>query len=247
MSIILKALKKVEESKIEGDVVGKTHAYQANDKKALWIILACFAGAILVFSVGIYLFKSISASKLTVKKMAKIVDVKSKNIVETGGKEEAVVAEGPDVARLHETAMRQIKEKNYPGAESILRKALLIKPADAVMHNHLGLVLKNQSRYKEASVAYERALQLNPDYCEAMNNLAVTQEMLGDREGAKALYKKALSIKPSYAEAHLNYALLLEAEGNNLGAVSHYYTFLNLSTDGHLKDKVKERLKALRK
>ena len=80
-----------------------------------------------------------------------------------------------------------------------------------------------------------------------MNNLAVTYEMLGDREKAKSLYKKALSIKPSYAEAHLNYALLFEAEGNNSEAESHYYTFLNLSSDEFLKSKVKERLRALGK
>jgi Tfp pilus assembly protein PilF len=80
-----------------------------------------------------------------------------------------------------------------------------------------------------------------------MNNLAVTYEMLGDKKKAMVFYKKALSLKPSYAEVHLNYALLLEAEGDSLTAESHYQTFLNLSSDESLKNKVKERLKGIKK
>ena len=80
-----------------------------------------------------------------------------------------------------------------------------------------------------------------------MNNLAVTYEMLGDNKKAELFYKKALSLKPSYAEAHLNYALLLEAGGENKTAESHYQAFLNLSSDESLKNKVKERLRGLKK
>jgi Flp pilus assembly protein TadD len=131
--------------------------------------------------------------------------------------------------------------------EKRMKKALLEKPDDALMHNNLGLALKNQGKYKEAVKAYEKALQLKPDYYEAMNNLAVTYEMLGDNKKAKLFYKKALSLKPSYAEAHLNYALLLEAEGDKPTAESHYQTFLNLSSNESLKNKVKERLKGIKK
>lgn len=235
MSIILKALKKAEELKAGKETVKKAHVYQVKNKRIWGIILAGFAGIVLLFFM-IYLFKNRPVPKSPAK--AKVTDVQSKP---------AHVAEGTEAARLHEDAIKQIKERNYAAAENVLRKALLIKPDDAEMHNHLGLALKNQGRYREASAAYQNALKLKPDCYEAMNNLAVTYEMLGDREKARALYKKALSLNPSYAEAHLNYALLLEAEGKNSEAESHYYTFLNLSSDEALKSRVKERLRGLRK
>lgn len=247
MSIILKALKKAEESKVEKEPAKQVHAYQGSNKKILGMFFAGFIGLVVIFFIGINWFKGRPVSTPSSKASDKITDVQTVNVQKTVEKKMPVVTENIGITKLHEDAIKNIKEKNYAGAESMLRKALFSKPDDAVMQNHMGIVLKNQSRYKEASRAYQRALQLKPDYFEAMNNLAVTYEMLGDREKAKSLYKKALSIKPSYAEAHLNYALLLEAEGNNSEAENHYYTFLNLSSDEFLKSKVKERLRALGK
>lgn len=244
MSIILKALKKAEESKAEKGTVKEAHIYQVKNKRIWGIILAGFAGIVLLFFM-IYLFKSRPVPKSPAK--AKVIDVQKNITAETMGKEGPAVTESPEAARLHEDAIKQIKEKNYTAAESVLRMALLKKPDDAEMHNHLGLALKNQGRYKEASAAYQNALKLKSDCYEAMNNLAVTYEMLGEREKAKSVYKKALSLKPSYAEAHLNYALLLEAEGKNSEAEGHYHTFLNLSSDEALKSMVRERLRGLRK
>lgn len=245
MSIILKALKKAEESKTGKETIIQARAYQVGDKKALVMVIAGFAGLVLLFSAGFYWFKSRPVSKAPVKIADKAVNVQPQKAATAQGKEAPVVPKGPDVNKLNEDAVRQIKEKNYSGAEDILRKALAAKPEDPVAYHHLGFALKNQSRYKEASAAYQKALQLKPDYYEALNNLAVTYERLGNREKARALYLKALSIKPSYAEGHLNYGLLLEAEGNIKDAESHYHAFLNLSSDETLKIMVRERLRAL--
>lgn len=248
MSIILKALKKVEESKSEQETIQRAQTYQRTNKKLPKIILIGTAVLVLLIicSIGIYWLKGRTVSKPSVKPIGKVVDVQSKAV--TGAKEKGIPpVEVPDITRLHEDAIRQIRSKNYSAAEETLKKGLAINPNDAVLHNNLGIALKNQGRYKEAAMSYEKAIQLKSDYYEAMNNLAVTQEMLGDTKKAKVFYKKALSIKPSYAEAHLNYALLLEAEGDNSAAEGHYHTFLNLSSDEILKSKVKERLKGLSK
>lgn len=248
MSIIHKALKKAEESNTEKATAAKTHAYQAKGRKASGIIIAGFAAtALLIFFIWVYWIKGRPVSKPYLETKDKIADVKPQGVTEAKKKEAPVVAETPDTARLHDDAVKEIKAKNYSSAESILRNALLIKPDDAVVHNHLGLSLKNQGRYKDAVIFYEKAMKLKPDYYEAMNNLAVTYEMLGNRDKAKSLYKKALYLKSSYAEAHLNYALLLEAEGNNSEAESHYHIFLNLSSDEALKNRVKERIRGLKK
>ena len=247
MSIILKALKKAEGAKTGRETVVQAQTYQAGNKKTLGIVIAGFAGLVLLFSIGLYWFKGRPVSKAPVKIADKAVNVQPQKAATAQGKEATVVPKGPDVNKLNEDAVRQIKEKNYSGAEDSLRKALLARPDDAAMYNHLGLSLKNQSRYKEASAAYQKALQLKPDYYEAMNNLAVTYEMIGNREKAKSLYLKALSVKPAYAEGHLNYGLLLEAEGNIKDAESHYQAFLNISSDETLKMMVRERLKGIKR
>ena len=256
MSIIFKALKKAEEeSKVERAPVKKTQAYHFGNKK-LWGVIIIGIAVIVVSSVaGVYLAKNKTLSKLFMKSSNKTVGlqppdrigVSPKPVVIPKPQTPAPVSEGTDTVKLHEDAIRFIKDKNYSAAENTLKKALLEKPDNAVMHNNLGLALRNQGKHKEALTYYGKALKLQPDYYEAMNNLAVTYEMLGDNKKAKLFYKKALSLKPSYAEAHLNYALLLEAEGDNMSAESHYQTFLNLSSDEALKNKVKERLKGIKK
>lgn len=248
MSIIFKALKKAEEeSRVESAPVKKTQAYHFTNKRVLGIFAAVLAVVVGFALVGLYWLQKRPTLKPSVKTEPKITTVQPKTAAEPVKKKEPPVAVAPDTAKTHEDAIKHIRDKKYSDAEGILRKAILTKPGDAMMHNHLGIALRNQGKYKEALKAYEKALQLKPDYYEAMNNLAVTYEMLGDKKKSKLFYKKALSLQPSYAEAHLNYALMLEAEGDNLTAESHYQTFLNLSSDEALKNKVKERLKGLKK
>ena len=255
MSIIFKALKKAEEeSKVERAPVKKTQAYHFGNKKLWGVIIIGIAVLAVSSFAGVYLAKNKTLSKLFAKPSKKVVDIQPKPVpaspqtaIVPKPQTPVPVSEGTDTVKLHEDAIRFIKDKNYSAAENTLKKALLEKPDNAVMHNNLGLALRNQGKHKEALTYYGKALKLKPDYYEAMNNLAVTYEMLGDNKKAKLFYKKALSLKPSYAEAHLNYALLLEAEEDSLTAESHYQTFLNLSSDESLKNKVKERIKGLKK
>ena len=256
MSIIFKALKKAEEeSRDKRETVKKPQTYRFRSKKVLGVIILGIAVIVVSSAAGVYLAKNKTLSKLFMKSSNKAVELQPSQVPVTSPKPVVIpkpqtpapVSEGTDTVKLHEDAIRFIKDKNYSAAENTLKKALLEKPDDAVMHNNLGLALRNQGKHKEALTSYEKALKLKPDYYEAMNNLAVTYEMLGDKKKAKLFYKKALSLNPSYAEAHLNYAMLLEAEGDNLAAESRYHTFLNLSSDESLKNKVKERLKGLKK
>jgi tetratricopeptide (TPR) repeat protein len=252
MSIIHKALKKAEEAKTGKPEIEKTQIYSTKEKK-IWIVI------ILGLVLGIAAFMIVSSwqkSKPDIKSKAANLN---KQTLQTVQKEpvpapaEKIPAqpsqpeEKLDSAKLADEAVKQIKEKKYIEAEKTLKKALALKNNDPSLHNNLGLALRHQGRYKEAAASYEKAITLNPDYVEAMNNLAVTYEKLGDRVKAKNFYKKTLLIKPAYAEAHLNYALFLETEEKNSEAESHYHTFLNLSSDETLKQKVRVRLKLLKK
>lgn len=259
MSIILKALKKAEEGKAEKSDAKTAQTYMMKDSRTIGTIIAGIAVAGLLIFFGFLFYQKNIASKQKTTASAKITEKTPQSpdrSVTTRTENESPIApaqqipavpEIPDAKKLSDEAVKQITEKNYAGAETTLRKALLVKPDDSELYNNLGIALKNQGKYKDAAAAYEKALEIKKDYIEAMNNLAVTYEALGLKNKAKALYRKALSLKPSYAEAHLNYALLLESENNEQEAISHYHTFLNLSSDETLKKKVSERLKTLKK
>jgi len=261
MSIIFKALKKAEEeSKVERVSVKKAQVYHFGSKKFLIVLIGIAVLAASSFA-GIYLAKNKTFARLFARPSKKIVEVQPTPAPAVPQPAPAspqapavtkqptlpAISKAPDTAKLNEEAIKQIKDKNYSGAEETLKKAIAQNPNDAALHNHLGLALKNQGKYKDAISSYEKAIKLKPDYHEAMNNIAVAYEMVKDAKKAKNFYKKAISAKPSYAEAHLNYALLLEAEGNIAEAASHYETFLNLSSDEALKNKVSERLKRIKK
>jgi len=260
MSIIFKALKKAEEeSRVERPPAKKAQAFQFGSKKFLTVIIIGIAVLVVSSFTGIYLAKNKTFAKLFTRHSKKVIEVQPPAVpqpapsslpipaVSKQSAPAAPVSKIPDTTKFNEEAIKQIKEKNFAGAEDTLKKAITQNPDDAALHNHLGIALKNQGRYKEALAAYEKAVKLKPGYYEAVNNQAVAYEMLGDKKKAALLYKKALSLKPSYAEAHLNYALLLEAEGNNPEAERHYQTFLSLSSDEALKNKVSERLKGIKK
>ncbi|MCE5194632.1 MAG: tetratricopeptide repeat protein [Nitrospiraceae bacterium] len=248
MSIILKALKKAEETKTEKELFqDKSYSYISKDSTKIILLVMLFVVLVGVFFVWNFFFKDIKSPIVQTTKLQPISQPTPEKIQLEEKKEILLAPKPEDTAKLIEDSLVMLKSDNYSGAESGLRRASFLKPDNAVIYNHLGLALKKQGKYKEAAVEYARAIQLKPDYYEAMNNLAVTQEMLGDTAAAKVLYKKALSVKPSYAEAHLNYALLLESENNEQEAVSHYHTFLNLSSDEAVKKKVSERLRRLKK
>ena len=145
MSIILKALKKAEESKVEKEPAKQVHAYQSPNKKMLGMFFAGFIGLVVIFFIGINWFKGRPVSTPSSKASDKVAAVQTVNVQKTEKKGMPVVTENIGITKLHEDAIKNIKEKNYTGAESMLRKALFSKPDDAVMQNHMGIVLKNQS------------------------------------------------------------------------------------------------------
>jgi Flp pilus assembly protein TadD len=61
--------------------------------------------------------------------------------------------------------------KQYPEAETALRKAIRLQPSDASAHNNLGVALQQLKRYREAEAAYREAIRLAPGST-ARNNLA---------------------------------------------------------------------------
>ena len=146
--------------------------------------------------------KNKNISKLFAKPSKKVVDIQPKPVpaspqtaIVPKPQTPVPVSEGTDTVKLHEDAIRFIKRQELFCCRKHSEKALLEKPDNAVMHNNLGLALRNQGKHKEALTYYGKALKLQPDYYEAMNNLAVTYEMLGDNK------RQSFSIKGAFSEA----------------------------------------------
>lgn len=252
MSSILKALKKAEESKT-GDLTKQSpgkYAYRVKDKKFWLLILFLIPFLIALFFAARYLFPKIQDRTSQINQTVNIIKKEhpaTSRPLPDNPPAAPIVKEGPENAEgLNNEAIREIGQKNFLKAESLLKSAISIKPDNAELYNNLGLALKSQSRHKEAALQYEKALSLKPDFPEAVNNLALVNELSGNRQKALELYRKALSLRPDYTDAHLNIGLLLESMGKNSEAENHYHTFITLSNDAELRKKVKEKLSSLK-
>jgi Flp pilus assembly protein TadD len=90
------------------------------------------------------------------------------------------------------------------------RRALQIRPRDALAENDLGIVLLKSGQVDEAIIQFNRTLQIDPGYFAAYNNLGDAFARKGEVEHAIAAYKKAVEIQPNNAtvQNNLGYACL---------------------------------------
>jgi tetratricopeptide (TPR) repeat protein len=116
-------------------------------------------------------------------------------------------------------------------ALSALQTAADLLPADAEVHNNLGVVLQHAGRLEAAAASYRRALALKPDYADACSNLGVTLQDLGQLEQAAASIRKALDIDPANAGAHNNLGEVLRELGKLDEAAAHFARALQLKPE----------------
>ncbi len=77
----------------------------------------------------------------------------------------------------------------FKAAETELRSAIVLAPAQDYLHNDLGYNLRLQARNTEAAEAFRKALELNPKSETARNNLA--ELLRGTPEAAVSVLKNA--------------------------------------------------------
>jgi predicted O-linked N-acetylglucosamine transferase (SPINDLY family) len=92
--------------------------------------------------------------------------------------------------------------------ESLVRRALEIRPTDVTALRGLGLILYSSAKLEEARSVLERCVALAPEQAQAWLTLGLVQQRIHDLESAERSFKKALALDPGYAEAM-----------NNLGTV----------------------------
>jgi protein O-GlcNAc transferase len=161
---------------------------------------------------------------------------------------------------LHLLGLCRYQRGDLAAASALIRKAIELNPADAVLRNNLGAVLLSGKAAEEALSSFDRALELNPGYAEAWNNrgnalsdLRLPQEALGSYARASQLgwrqplltYNEANALHAlgRYEEARSKYEIVLgELPGyqdcwHNLGMVQERL--------GRMEDAARSYLRAL--
>ncbi len=113
-------------------------------------------------------------------------------------------------------------------AETALREAIRLDPANAQAHANLGRALYATERYPEAETALREAIRLDPGNAGAHNNLGL---VLFDTERypeAVTIFRKAIRLDPSDTEAHNNLGLVLYATAQDPEAETAYRKAIRL-------------------
>ena len=111
-------------------------------------------------------------------------------------------------------------------ALALYRKAVELRPADALYHYNLGSFLTSREQYDDAMPELRKAIELRSSYVEAYNELGNVYYALGYFTEATDLLSQALSFEEQIDSAtaavlHKNLARSLLRDGKTADAVSH--------------------------
>lgn len=109
----------------------------------------------------------------------------------------ALADENDQVAKLY-------KQGNLAKALEQADAYLALKPTDAQMRFHKGLILTEQKKTADAIRIFSSLAEEYPDLPEPYNNLAVLYASQGQYDKAKGALEAAIRTHPSYATAHEN-------------------------------------------
>ncbi len=160
------------------------------------------------------------ANPSTGERILDVVKVSAKPVApESMRKDAARVLEGQLAVRR---AAAHVARGRYAPAAEEYKKALLVTPSDATVHNKLGICYQQLRDDAAARREYDRALQLDPGYAEAWNNIG-TLEQAGKRfKPAVRAYKKAIETKPGLATPWKNLGNVYLAQGRIQEAFEAY-------------------------
>jgi tetratricopeptide (TPR) repeat protein len=122
---------------------------------------------------------------------------------------------------LHLLGVVRGQRGDYPEAIALIRRAMRVAPAGAVMLSDLGMALAGAGRTADAIEAYSRAIAMDPGFVPAYNNLGNAQLASGHAGAAAEAFRRALAVRPDYVEARGNLAAALNAQGLWQDALEH--------------------------
>ncbi len=110
-------------------------------------------------------------------------------------------------------------------------KRLETRPADPLIHDHLGSLLIDEDRLEEAIAHLREAVRLNPQFALAYFHLGYACFL--DREVDQAImhFERALAINPGFVQALHNLGKLRQAQGRSEDAVGLFRQALAINPD----------------
>lgn len=105
----------------------------------------------------------------------------------------------PDLAKGHEAlgGLHLTPDLDFVAAETELRRAVELAPADAGARQLLAYALAAQGRYAEAEAAFRRAIELDPLLVATQVNMARMLVALGRLDEAQAVFTRTIALQPT--------------------------------------------------
>ena len=144
---------------------------------------------------------------------------------------EASRLEPNSAQRLIQWGDALMQAKQWPLAETKLRRATQLAPADPRGWGRLGWALWQQDKAAEAKAALEKAVSLDNEIPEIHNDLGLVLWATGERLAAENQFRASLRIQPGSAEGRLALARVLATEGHVTEAAFHFEKSIELKPD----------------
>ena len=130
---------------------------------------------------------------------------------------------GGDAKAYHERGNALSNLGEYPRAAADYRRALALRPSDAVLLNNLGMALLCSGEFAAALEAAGRGPSPRaPTYRDAHHNRGLARAELGDVEGAIADMTRAIELDPVFWSAYRHRAILHSMAGNHRESYADY-------------------------
>jgi tetratricopeptide (TPR) repeat protein len=123
----------------------------------------------------------------------------------------------------------KIQAGEYGQAADYLKRAIVLYPGAASLHDRLAYVLGRDGASTQAIEESRKAVELDPKLLSAHLNLAANILLSGDSAGALLAYQDALKLDPDNADAHYCAGQILKKKGETAKANDELKKFLDVA------------------
>jgi tetratricopeptide (TPR) repeat protein len=109
-----------------------------------------------------------------------------------------------------------VMERNFPAAETALKKAIELDPNLGAPYNLLVAIYVQTNKLPDALKELETVLAKNPQYSPALLTAGIIYGQMGDFAKARDNYEKVLALNPNFIPALNNLAYIYSEKLNNL-------------------------------
>ena len=114
--------------------------------------------------------------------------------------------------------IRQLKSRDYRGAEIDLKRAIEIDPHNFTALRRLGTIHGYYGRYDQAMEAFQAIIERDPLNTQTYSNFSMNALAAGNLDLAEQMIEKVLEFKPDSTYAYYQLARVLLANGDIAGA-----------------------------